>query len=125
MQIEKRVAWDGLKACAMSLGLPGVVETTSYGEPALKAHGKLWIWWSPHADAPVFKLPIEEREFLIEADPDTFFCTPHYKKHALVLVRPDKLDLEWAKANLMRVWRAQAPKRMLRAWDAAQEADNE
>jgi hypothetical protein len=33
-------------------------------------------------------------------------------------VRPEKLDLEWAKANLIRVWRAQAPKRVLKAYDA-------
>jgi hypothetical protein len=39
----------------------------------------------------------------------------------LVLVRPEKLDLEWAKANLLRVWRAQAPKRVLRAYDADQQ----
>jgi hypothetical protein len=39
----------------------------------------------------------------------------------LVLVRPEKLDLEWAKANLIRVWRAQAPKRVLKAYDLAQQ----
>jgi hypothetical protein len=36
-------------------------------------------------------------------------------------VRPKNLDLEWAKANLIRVWRAQAPKRVLEAYDAAQQ----
>jgi hypothetical protein len=36
----------------------------------------------------------------------------------LILVRPEKLDLEWAKANLVKVWRAQAPKRVLKAYDA-------
>jgi len=47
-----------------------------------------------------------------------FFVTPHYKGHPLVLVRPERLDLEWAKANLIRVWRAQAPKRVLKSYDA-------
>jgi hypothetical protein len=32
---------------ALGLGLPGVEETTSWGQPTLKAHGKLWVWWSP------------------------------------------------------------------------------
>ncbi len=63
---------------ALKLRLPGVEETTSLGEPTLKAHGKLWVWWSPHEDAPVFKVPIEEREVLVEAAPGTFFFTPHY-----------------------------------------------
>ena len=75
------------------------------------------MWWSPHEDAPVFKVPVEERDMLVEADPKRFFVTPHYKGHPLVLVRPETLDLKWAKANLVRVWREQAPKRVLAAHD--------
>jgi hypothetical protein len=118
---ERQGDWDRLKTLALGLGLPGVEETTSRGQPTLKAHGKLWVWWSPHEDAPVFKVPFEEREVLVEAEPETFFFTPHYKNHPLVLVPPEKLDLDWAKVNLIRVWRAQAPKRVLKAYDAAQE----
>jgi hypothetical protein len=117
---EHQGDWDRLKTLALGLGLPGVEETTSWGQPTLKGHGKLWVWWSPHEDAPVFKVPFEEREVLVEAEPETFFFTPHYKNHPLVLVRPEKLDSDWAKANLIKVWRAQAPKRMLKAYDAAQ-----
>jgi hypothetical protein len=118
MKRERQADWDRLKALALGLGLPGVTETVSYGEPTLKAHGKLWVWWSPHADAPVFKLPVEEREMLVEAAPETFFVTPHYRGYPLVLVRPERLDPGWAKANLLRVWRAQAPQRVLVAYDA-------
>jgi hypothetical protein len=116
---ERQTDWNSLKAMALGLGLPGVEEATTWGEPCLKAHGKLWTWWSPSEDAPVFKVPLEEREILVEAEPDRFFFTLHYRHHPLVLVRPDLLDLEWAKANLIRVWRAQAPKRLLKEFDAA------
>ena len=115
--------WETLKAFALALELPGVELTTSWGQPSLKAHGKLWVWWSPHEDAPVFKVPFEEREFLLEVEPETFFVTAHYKKHALVLARPERLDPGWAKANLIRVWRAQAPKRFLKAYDAARSGE--
>ena len=70
---ERQTDWDRLKTMALSLGLPGVEETTSWGQPTLKAHGKLWVWWSPHEDAPVFKVPIEEREVLVEAEPERSF----------------------------------------------------
>ena len=110
-------SWARLKSLALGLGLPGVEEATSWGQPNLKAHGKLWVWWSPHEDAPVFKVSFEEREILVEAEPETYFFTPHYRSHPLVLVRPEKLDLAWARANLIRVWRAQAPKRVLMAYD--------
>jgi hypothetical protein len=116
---ERQADWNHLKALALSLGLPGVEETTSWGQPTLKAHGKLWVWWSPHEDAPVFKVPFEEREVPVEAEP--VFFTPHYRNHPLVLVRPEKLDPDWAKANRIKVWRAQAPKRVLKAYDGAQE----
>jgi hypothetical protein len=121
MKPERRIDWNRLKALALSLGLPHVEETTTWGEPCLKAHGKLWVWWSPSEDAPVFKVPFEEREILVEAEPETFFFTPHYKNSPMVLVFPEKLDLDWVRANLLKVWRAQAPKRLLKAYDAAKQ----
>ena len=117
--VEDIDGWEALRDFALSLDLPGVELTTSWGKPALKAHGKLWTWWSPHEDAPVFKVPVEEREILIECEPDRYFVTPHYQGHGLVLVRPDRLDKDWVRANLIRVWRAQAPKRVLKAFDEA------
>ncbi len=125
MKPERQPVWNRIKALALGLGLPGVEETTSYGQPTLKAHGKLWVWWSPHADAPVFRVPIKERDMLVEADPGTFFVTAHYRDSPLVLMRPEKLDLAWAKANLVRVWRAQAPKRVLKAHDERAEGRGE
>jgi hypothetical protein len=110
-------SWAKLKALALSLKLPHVEEATSWGNPCLKAHGKLWSWWSPHCDAPVFKVSFEEREFLLEMEPEVFFLHPHYKNHPLVLAYPATLDPEWARANLSRVWREMAPKKVLKAYD--------
>jgi hypothetical protein len=101
----------------LSLGFPGVVEAVSWGQPCLKAHGKLWFFWSPTENAPVFKVPFEERDLLVETDPDTFFFTDHYRNHQLVLTRPEHIDRAWIRANLIRVWRDMAPKRTLKKWD--------
>jgi hypothetical protein len=111
--------YETLKALALSLKLPGVAEAVSWGQPTLKAHGKLWFFWNPKENAPVFKVPFEERDMLIENDPKTFFTTDHHRKWELVLARPERLDPEWARANLIRVWREQAPRRVLKAYDAA------
>jgi hypothetical protein len=114
--------WSDLKAFALGLELPEVEETTSWGNPVLKAHGKLWTWWSPYAeaDAPLFKVEPEEREFLLEHRSDCFFLIPHYAPHNLVLMRAEAFDAEWARANLKSVWRKQAPKRFLKQWDSEQ-----
>ncbi|MEQ1716928.1 MAG: MmcQ/YjbR family DNA-binding protein [Hyphomicrobium sp.] len=118
MKPERQSDWKRLRDLAFGLGLPGIEETTSLKQATLKAHGKLWVWWSPYEDALVFKVPVEEREILIESEPGTLFVTPHYQGHPMVLVRPDKHDLRWARHNLVGVWRAQAPKRLLKEIDA-------
>ncbi|MEL6583234.1 MAG: MmcQ/YjbR family DNA-binding protein [Pseudomonadota bacterium] len=112
--------WAGLRAFALGLGLPEVVDATSWGNPVLKAHGKLWCWWSPYVDAAIFKGTLEEREALIAADPATFLWHDHYRNHGLLLVAAGRIDEAWATARLMATWRAQAPKRFLTAWDAGQ-----
>jgi hypothetical protein len=113
------VTYETLEKLALSLDLPGVTEAVSWGQSCLKAHGKLWFFWSPSEDAPVFKVPFEERDMLVTAAPEIFFFTDHYKNHKLVLAYPGRLDLGWARNNLIRVWREQAPKRLLKAYDAA------
>ena len=111
--------WSELRDFALSLGLPEVVETTSWGEPCLKAFGKNWTWWSPSEKCPVFKVDFDERDFLTEHRGDVFFVTDHYRNHRLVLMRVGRFDPHWARENLVRVWRAQAPKRFLKQWDEA------
>lgn len=120
MPPKAAATWPALRDFALALDLPGVEQATSWGQPCLKAHKKLWVWWSPQEDAPVFKVPFEEREVLAACAPETYFFTDHYKRHPLILVRPERLDWDWARANLIRVWRQQAPKRMLKAYDEAQ-----
>ncbi len=112
--------WADLRAFALGLGLPQVEEAVSWGNPVLKAHGKLWTWWAPqaYADAPVFKVEAEERDFLLEAAPEVFFITGHHRPHGLILMRPQAFDSDWARSTLFKVWRRQAPKRFLKDWDA-------
>ncbi len=114
---RRALTYEDIRALALSLGYPGVVEAVSWGQPCLKAHGKLWFFWSPTENAPVFKVPFEERDTLVESDPKTFFFTDHYRNHQLVLARPERIDRAWIRANLIRVWRDMAPKRLLRKWD--------
>ena len=114
--------YDELRALALSLNLPQVTEATPWGHPCLKAHGKMWCWWSPYEDAAVSKMDRDARDMMIAADPDTFFLHPHYTAHALVLVRAGRIDPTWARARLLRQWREASPKRWLKTWDAAHPA---
>jgi hypothetical protein len=110
--------WPELKAFAFGLDLPMVTVDHPWGNECLKAHGKMWCWWSPYVDAAVFKASRDEREMLLAADPETFTRHPHYEPHNLVLVRAGRIDEGWARARLLQQWREVAPKRWLKTWDA-------
>ena len=75
---ERQIDWERLKTIALSLGLPGVEETYLPG-PADTESAWQALGMSPHEDAPIFKVPFEECEILVEAEPSTFFVTTHYK----------------------------------------------
>lgn len=113
--------WHDLRAFALSLGLPHVEDATSWGNPVLKAHGKLWTWWSPYVDGALFKCPIEERDMLRDADPETFIAHKHYEAHNLILVAAGRIDPGWAEARLLRTWEEMAPKEILMAWREARD----
>ena len=110
--------WPELRALALALDLPKVTEAAPWGNPCLKAHGKMWAWWSPYIDAAVFRCDHQEREMLMQADPETFVLHPHYAAHPYVLVAAGRIDPDWARARLARAWREAAPKRWLKQWDA-------
>lgn len=110
--------WQELKEFALALGLPEVTTATPWGHETLKAFGKSWCYWSFYENGAVFVAGKEEREMLMQADPETFFLHPHYRNHNLVLVRAGRIDPDWAKARLILQWRERAPKRFLKEWDA-------
>ena len=110
--------WPALKSFALSLDLPQITLAHPWGHEVLKAHGKMWCWWAHYEDAAVFRASKDEREMLMQADPETFFLHPHYAPHNLILVRAGRIDPDWARPRLIRDWRDHAPKRWLKAWEA-------
>ena len=112
--------WHQLREFALALNLPHVADAVSWGRPNLKAHGKMWTWWSPMIDAAVFKGSIEEREMLMSVDPETFVMHDHYRASHVILVAKGHVDPDWARQRLIQSWRNMAPKKVLKEFDAAQ-----
>jgi hypothetical protein len=71
----------------LGLALPDTEEGTSYGTPALKVKGKLFVRLREEGDVVVLKMPFELREGLLADDPATYFITDHYREYPYVLVR--------------------------------------
>ena len=105
---------------AIALALPQVEETVSYGKPAFKAFGK-FLTRVRKEDKSIVLVGVEfdEREMLMEAEPDIFFLTPHYKDYPSVLAKLDAVEPGTVKSFLERRWRACAPKKFLKEWEAA------
>lgn len=97
------------------LALPGVEERPSYGTPALFAGKKLLVRLKEDGKDIVLRMPVEQKAFLIEADPDTFYETDHYKGWPAVLARLDRLDEATVRTLTARQWRASVSKAVLKA----------
>src|SRR4029077_14300725 len=75
----------------IALALPGVEESTAYGVPALKVHGKLLASVPANRSAEpaslVVRVDFDDRAELLAADPDVYYVTEHYVGYSAVLVR--------------------------------------
>lgn len=99
---------------ALKLGLPEVTEGTSYGTPALKVHDKSFTRLKD-PQTLVILMPLEQKELLMEAAPEIYFETDHYKGWPAVLVRLGAISDAELSQRLAEAWRHKAPKRLLKA----------
>lgn len=105
---------------AIVLSFPGTEEGTSYGKPSFKAYGKFFTRLRESDRSLVLSgVHVDEREMLMEAAPETFHITPHYKDYPMILARMETLHPGSFRNFLERRWRELAPKKAVKAWDAA------
>jgi hypothetical protein len=109
-------AFARVRAVAASTGLPGIEAGTSYGTPSLHVKGK-FLARMKDDDTLVVRCPLEEKSFLMEADPAVFFETDHYRGYDAVLLRLHVADDATIAGRLEVAWRMQAPKRLVAGWD--------
>jgi hypothetical protein len=102
-----------------ALALPGVEEGTSYGTPALRVRGKLFVRLWEDGETLVLKTDEYERDFLLESDPAAFFVTDHYRGYPIVLVRLAAVRPERLRALVVDSWRRHAPRRLVAEWEGS------
>ena len=76
---------------AIGRTLPDVEVTTSWGKPALTVRGTMFVCIASHKSAEpdtlVVRMEINDRDALIEDDPETYYLKEHYVGYPCVLVR--------------------------------------
>ena len=113
----------------LALALPETVEGEDGG---FTVRGKVIAWRPSDREAP--KKPrrilpgvwavrthgVEEKQALMGAEPDIYFSTPHYDGWPAVLVRLAAVEPDELAELLTDGWRVQAPKRLVKEFDAAE-----
>jgi hypothetical protein len=104
------------------LALPDVEETTSWGAPALKVRGKMFVCIATNKSAEpntlVVRMDFAQRDALIEEDPDTYYLKDHYVNYACVLVRLGRVHRDALRDLVQTAYRyviASAPLRRSRS----------
>jgi hypothetical protein len=109
---------DEMNAIVMSF--PGAEKGMSYGRPSYKLNGKFFTRLRREDDSVVLlEVSFDEREMLIEAEPQTFHFTAHYKDYPSVLARIATLHPGSFRNFLERRFRKIAKKAAVKEYDAA------
>jgi hypothetical protein len=86
---KRTINFDAVRK--IGLTLPGVVESTAYGSPALKVRGKLLACVPANRSAEPGSLAVrvgfDDRAELLAAAPAVYYVTDHYLNYNAVLVR--------------------------------------
>jgi len=111
----------------IALSLPGSVEATKGFAFSVPHKGKLrgfvWVWLEriapkkPRVPQPkVLALRVaslDDKEFLLRAEPKKLFTEPHYDGYAAVLVRLPAVTTHELRWLITEAWRCTAPQELL------------
>src|ERR1700722_19324123 len=100
---------------------PEVEDGTSYGTPALKVRKKLLVRLKDDGDSLGMPgVPLDERDMLVQSQPEVFYFTDHYKDYPMVLIRLSRAKRAPVEPLLRRQWRTLASKAAVREFAARQ-----
>jgi hypothetical protein len=102
-QRTHRVSFEDVSK--LGRALPGVIESTSYGTPALKVGGKLLVRLKEDGETLVLRMDFVNRDLLLRAEPDLFFLTDHYLNYPSILLRLTRVSRPRLKELLEDSWR--------------------
>jgi hypothetical protein len=95
---------------AVGLTFPDVEAGIRYdGSPVLKARGCFMAGLATHESAEpdtlLVRIGFDERPYLLEDAPDTYYVTDYYRKYPVVLVRLGAVDADALRDLLSGSWR--------------------
>jgi hypothetical protein len=88
-----------------------------------RVNGKLFAWEARERDGGGLAVRVDrdEKQLILDADPEIYFTSPHYRGYPGVQIRLESISREELRARLEDAWLIQAPKRL--AAQLAHESD--
>ena len=95
---------------------PGVEAGTSYGTLAFRVRNKLLA--RMHEDGESLVMQCDDRDLLIEANPEAFYVTKHYLNYPRVLIRLANVRSEMLREVIEQAWRQAASATQIKLYDS-------
>jgi hypothetical protein len=115
---KARSGWD--IACEIARRFPGVEVETSYGTPALKVKGKFMARLRTEAEGWLaVRCEFLERDMLLQAAPQVFHLTDHYRNYPAILVDLDAISRDALEGIIENGWRMSASRKAIQEFDEA------
>ena len=107
-----------MAAFELAKRFPGVELGTSYGTPAIKVNGKFMARLRSEAEGWLaIRCDFLARDMLLQAAPEVFHLTEHYREYPMILVDLAKIRKAALLDILEQAWRLTATKRLIREYE--------
>jgi hypothetical protein len=103
--------WETVRRLALSLP---EAEDASGSRPAFRVRGKLFVWKSRDRDGGALAVMVDrdEKQLILQSNPDVYFETPHYHGYSAVLIRLERIDENELAERIEDAWLTRVPKRL-------------
>ena len=94
------------------------VEETGESRAGWRVRGKLFAWVARERDGGGLAVRVDrdEKQLILDADPEVYFTSPHYRGYPAVQIRLDAISRDELTQRLEDAWLIQAPKRLAAAY---------
>jgi hypothetical protein len=107
--------WDTVRELALSFP---EVDASSSGRVVFSVRGKGFAWEARERDGGGLAVRVDrdEKELILESNPDLYFTSPHYTGFPAVQIRVEAIGRDELHERLEDAWLIQAPKRLAAAY---------
>lgn len=103
----------------IALALPEAEERETWGNATFRVRDKIFVIMSDDGTSASVKATRDEQTALIAEDPETFTYPAYVGRHGWIGANVERIGADHLRELITEAWRMTAPKRAVKAFDAA------